>query len=323
MHTVTTGSSGPASAGGSSSKSVGGPPGAPHGTVPWWRMRAAMAAGVAGASGSVTAGTVQARRSSATGDQATSRNVSKSSPGARSDEARVQSVPSEMRLEMAAAPSTGRAAQVRPTVSRTHPPRPSTIRNDEKYESVPPASQGPPWPCRPSSVVTTSRASSAVRPRSSPRRTRSMPVSAGRVLSSSRVVQTRSLPMATPRSFTPCSRPHSQSGRDPSTRSAPVSGRARYWVRTSPPTETRAIAPGGDAETVCAVRPGSASISWTSLHGRSELLAKRVRPSSTRQTVSHMGSHARPGRGGRQARGSVTKSMSDSTAPTSGGSRSA
>jgi hypothetical protein len=59
------------------------------------------------------------------------------------------------------------------------------------------------------------------------------PVSAG----SSRVWRA-SLPMATRRSFTPCSKPHSQNGRLPST--ASVSGAwgiVRYWQRT--------VAPGG------------------------------------------------------------------------------
>ena len=81
----------------------------------------------------------------------------------------------------------------------------------------------------------TSRASSALAARSRPRRTRSMPSSAGGASRGSSTVLTISLPMATPCSLTPCSAPHSQAGRDSSVAAAPRSGSSRYWVRSRPP----------------------------------------------------------------------------------------
>src|SRR6187549_3447117 len=68
------------------------------------------------------------------------RHTSKSVPGARSLDAIVQSVESEIRFEMADPLPTGRAAQVRLLVSITQPPRASTTRNDEKYGASRPIS---------------------------------------------------------------------------------------------------------------------------------------------------------------------------------------
>ena len=70
----------------------------------------------------------------------------------------------------------------------------------------------PPCPHVSRRPVITSTASAAVRARSRPRRTRSMPISAGLAAAASCVVPTRSFPMATPYSLTPCSAPHSQVG---------------------------------------------------------------------------------------------------------------
>ena len=55
----------------------------------------------------------------------------KSVPAATSAEARVQSVPSDIRFDTEAPAPIGRAAQVRPHVSTIHPPVASATRNDE------------------------------------------------------------------------------------------------------------------------------------------------------------------------------------------------
>ena len=114
-------------------------------------------------------------------------------------------------------------------------------------------------------------ASSALAARSSPRRTRSMPIRAGGAGAGRRPSRRCSLPIATPCSFTPCSKPHSQSGREPSTACAPASSSSRYCVRTLPPAGRRA-----NASTTC----GSGT-------GRSEFLANSVRPPPTTHSVSH------------------------------------
>ena len=85
----------------------------------------------------------------------------------------------------------------------------------------------------------TSTASAAVRARSRPRRTRSMPISAGLAAAASCVVLTRSFPMATPCSLTPCSAPHSQVGQESNVACAPVSPMERYCVRNVHPAEER------------------------------------------------------------------------------------
>src|SRR5262245_58576837 len=106
-------------------------------------------------------------------------------------------------------------------------------------------------------------ASSAVRPRSSPRRRRSMPrrpVSAGvsRVWSAS-------LPIATPASLTPCSNPQIHHGRLPRTaRVSGASGISTYVQRT--------VVPGGWR------RAGTPWRGWHSVAGRSLFFAKSVRP---------------------------------------------
>ena len=59
-----------------------------------------------------------------------------------------------------------------------------------------------------------------------------MPISAGLAAAASWVVLTRSFPMATPCSLTPCSAPHSQVGQESKAACAPVSPIVRYWVRS-------------------------------------------------------------------------------------------
>ena len=164
-----------------------------------------------------------------------SRRWEKSSPGAIPADARDQSAPSVMRFEIAAPSSTARAAHVRPLVSSTHAPEGSATRNDDQYGSSACSSQRPPWPCSSSSEVITSSASSADRPRSRPSRTRSIPVSAAGASRGSSVVKIRSLPIATRCSFTPCSKPHIQAGREPTTAHAPASAISRCVVRSDPP----------------------------------------------------------------------------------------
>ena len=118
-----------------------------------------------------------------------------------------------------------------------------------------------------------SSASSALRARSSPRRTMSMPISRGRACAESCTVATRSLPMATPNSLTPCSAPHSHVGQDSRAAWAPVSPMERYCVRRMHPAVGRR--PNGTA-------------SWTSPTGRSEFLAKTMPPTPGPHSVSHM-----------------------------------
>jgi hypothetical protein len=116
-----------------------------------------------------------------------------------------------------------------------------------------------------------SSASSAVRPRSRPRRTRSMPIRAGGARWASSTVKINSLPTATRCSFTPCSAPQSQGGRDRRVEKAPASGTAMYWVgRLSP-----------------ARRRPATSTTWGSETGRSEFLAKSVTPSPRMHRLSH------------------------------------
>ncbi len=119
----------------------------------------------------------------------------------------------------------------------------------------------------------TSTAWSALRARSRPNRTMSIPISAGRAASASCVVLTRSFPMATPCSFTPCSAPHSQVGHESNAACAPVSPMDRYCVRSVQPAEAR--------------RP-KGQVIWTSPGGRSEFLANTMPCGPGAQSVSHM-----------------------------------
>ena len=131
----------------------------------------------------------------------------------------------------------------------------------------------PPCPQDSSSPIITSMASAALRDRSKPSRTRSMPVRAGLARAASWVVPTRSLPMATPYSFTPCSAPQIQVGHESRTACAPVSPMVRYWVRSVHPFEER--------------RPNG-HVTCTSPGGRSEFLAKTVPAGLRAQSVSHI-----------------------------------
>src|SRR5690242_18912857 len=73
-----------------------------------------------------------------------------------------------------------------------------------------------------------------------------------------------SLPIATPASFTPCSKPHSHHGRLPSTASVSCAcGIVRYWQRTYEPIGWRAC--------------GTSSSGWASWLGRSLFLPKTTR----------------------------------------------
>src|SRR6185437_1907213 len=177
-----------------------------------------------------------------------------------------------MRFEMAAA-AKGAATQSRPAVSRTKADVGSATRNEESYASAWVASAMPPWPHCSSSPVITSTASAAVRARSSPRRTRSIPISAGAAADESWVVATRSFPMATPCSLTPCSAPHSHVGQDSKAAWAPVSPMVRYWVRNEHPADDR--------------RP-KGHVIWGSPGGRSEFLANTMPEDPRAQRVSHM-----------------------------------
>ena len=87
------------------------------------------------------------------------------------------------------------------------------------------------------------------------------------------MVATRSLPMATPYSLTPCSAPHSQVGQDRKVAWAPVSPMLRYWVRRVHPAEARR--PKGHA-------------TCTSPGGRSEFLANTMPAGPGAHSVSHM-----------------------------------
>ena len=87
------------------------------------------------------------------------------------------------------------------------------------------------------------------------------------------VVLTRSFPMATPCSLTPCSAPQIQVGQDRKVAWAPVSPMERYWVRNVQPTEARR--PNGQA--IC-----------TSPGGRSEFLANTMPAAPGAHSVSHM-----------------------------------
>ena len=100
-----------------------------------------------------------------------------------------------------------------------------------------------------------------------------MPVSAGAAAAASWVVATRSLPMATPCSLTPCSAPHIQVGHDRKVAWAPVSPMRRYWVRSVQPAEDRR--PKGHA-------------TCTSPGGRSEFLANTMPEEPGAHSVSHM-----------------------------------
>ena len=107
-------------------------------------------------------------------------------------------------------------------------------RRPEKRSRTPPG--GRRRRCHPArrsrgAPIMTSRASRGLRARSSPSRTRSMPMRAGAAAPASWVVATRSLPMATPYSLTPCSAPQSQVGQESRVAWAPVSPIVRYWVR--------------------------------------------------------------------------------------------
>ena len=100
-----------------------------------------------------------------------------------------------------------------------------------------------------------------------------MPMRAGAAAAASWVVLTRSFPMATPYSFTPCSAPQSQVGQDRNAACAPVSPMVTYCVRSVHPAEARR--PKGQA--IC-----------TSPGGRSEFLANTMPRGPGAQSVSHM-----------------------------------
>ena len=100
-----------------------------------------------------------------------------------------------------------------------------------------------------------------------------MPIRAGVAAAASWVVPTRSLPMATPCSLTPCSAPHSQVGQERKVAWAPVSPMVRYCVRNVQPAEARR--PNGHA-------------TWTSPGGRSEFLANTIPCGPGAHRVSHM-----------------------------------
>ena len=100
-----------------------------------------------------------------------------------------------------------------------------------------------------------------------------MPISAGLADAASWVVRTRSFPMATPCSLTPCSAPQSQVGHESSVAYAPVSPIVRYCERNVQPAEAR--------------RP-KGQTTWTSPGGRSEFFAKTMPLGPGAHSVSHM-----------------------------------
>ncbi len=100
-----------------------------------------------------------------------------------------------------------------------------------------------------------------------------MPISRGVAAAASWVVLTRSFPMATPCSLTPCSAPQSQVGQESKAACAPVSPMERYCVRSVQPAEAR--------------RPKGQAI-WTSPGGRSEFLANTMPRGPGAQSVSHI-----------------------------------
>ncbi len=101
-----------------------------------------------------------------------------------------------------------------------------------------------------------------------------MPMSAGFAEAASCVVPTRSFPMATPYSLTPCSAPHSQVGQERNAACAPASPMERYCVRSVQPADVRR--PKGQA-------------TWISPGGRSEFLANTMPRRPGAHSVSHIG----------------------------------
>ena len=101
-----------------------------------------------------------------------------------------------------------------------------------------------------------------------------MPMSAGCAAAASCVVLTRSFPMATPCSLTPCSAPQSQVGQERNVACAPASPMERYCVRSVQPADVRR--PKGQA-------------TWTSPGGRSEFLANTMPRRPGAHSVSHIG----------------------------------
>ena len=138
------------------------PPGAPQGPVPWCRSVATTSAGEW--TPFVMHAVVAASRTSARcrGRGRIDAASRSRRPDATSPDARVHSVPSDRRLEIAAPSSTARAAHVRSLVSRTHAPLASATRNDDQYGVAAARAHAPPCPCCSSSAVITSIASSAV-----------------------------------------------------------------------------------------------------------------------------------------------------------------
>ena len=100
-----------------------------------------------------------------------------------------------------------------------------------------------------------------------------MPIRAGAAAAESWVVAIRSLPMATPCSFTPCSAPQTQVGQESRVAWAPVSPIVRYCVRRVQPVDERR--PNGQA--TCG-SPG----------GRSEFFANTMPAAPGAHRVSHM-----------------------------------
>ena len=122
-------------------------------------------------------------------------------------------------------------------------------------------------------------ASAAVDPRSSARRTRSMPTSASGATAASAVVNTASFPTATPASLTPCSTPHIHEGRDPT----------KPMVRPAWPGISMYV-----ARVTSSWRGACHSITCGSSGGRSLFLANTVTPLVVADGRAHRQSHMTP-----------------------------
>ncbi len=169
-------------------------------------------------------------------------------------------------FDIAARSRTRRATQWRPEVSSTHASGGSAMMNELLY------APGLAVAREAALAVTLEQLRDdllAPRPRCRRARGRAArdPSRAGRSPRAASRVYNASLPIATPRSFTPCSKPQSHHGRLPST--ASVSRHLRDRRRTG-------SAAGSPAS--CA-RRGARKSGWHSSGGRSLFLANRVCPS--------------------------------------------
>ena len=227
-------------------------PGAPHGPVPWSRRWAAVAAAVSPPEAAAARKRrLAARRTSAYAVSSPwSRKRPKSSPGARPAEA-ARPVGTEhesgWRWRRRRAERGDRVVGAR----RLEHEGLGRVGDRGTRSRRPPdaaASAMPPCPHVSSSPVITSTASAALRARSRPRRTRSMPISAGVRRGGVVCRATRSLPMATPCSLTPCSAPHSHVGQDRNAACAPASPMVRYCVRSVQPAERPPAEGPGDLD---------------------------------------------------------------------------